>query len=96
MQPHRAWYQPLLVRSLGMDAAGAFLCRHLASVIFLVGFGGGIGAMYQAISGKAPAATPSIQATAPAEASISGITSIQRDPNTNQVKVQYTRSCLSR
>ena len=30
------------------------------SVIFMVGFGGGIGAMYQAMSGKTPAATPTI------------------------------------
>ena len=31
------------------------------------------------------------QVTTPSEASISGITSIQRDPNTNQVKVQYDK-----
>jgi len=90
VQPHRAWYHRFWfdpstwMRQVRFSPA-------LAAVIFMVGFGGGIGAMYQALSGKAPAAAPTMQATAPAEASISGITSIQRDPNTNQVKVQYDK-----
>ena len=57
----------------------------------MVGFGGGIGAMYQ-MSGQGHSAdTGGAGATAQSEASISGITSIQRDPNTNQVKVQYDK-----
>lgn len=55
----------------------------LASLIFLVGFGGGIGAMYSAM-GKGPAVHPSREA-----ASIGGITSIEKQPGTDNVKVQY-------
>jgi len=89
VQPHRAWYH-----RFSFDPA-AWLRQvrfspALASILFLVGFGGGIGTMYQ-MSSKVPATVPALQGAAPAEASISGITSIQRDPNTNQVKVQYDR-----
>jgi anti-sigma factor RsiW len=89
VQPRRSWYHRFSfdpstwMRQVRFSPA-------LASVIFLMGFGGGIGAMYQ-MSSKAPLASPAMQATTPAEASISGITSIQRDPNTNQVKVQYDK-----
>ena len=44
---------PVCVGSDGMAAASAILAA-LAAVIFVVGFGGGIGAMYRAMSGKAP------------------------------------------
>jgi hypothetical protein len=53
-------------------------------VIFIVGFGGGLGAMYS-VKGPATAATP------PVEASISGITSIEKQPGTDNVKVQYDK-----
>jgi anti-sigma factor RsiW len=87
VQPHRAWYHRFSFDPAAWMRQVRF-SPALASVIFMVGFGGGIGAMYQAMSGKAPA-VPAMQVTAPAEASISGITSIQRDPNSNQVKVSY-------
>ncbi len=90
VQPHRSWYHRFLFDPSAWMRQVRF-SPALASVIFLVGFGGGIGAMYQAMSGKAAVPVPSLQATAPAEASISGITSIQRDPNTNQVKVSYDK-----
>lgn len=89
IQPHRAWYH-----RLSFDPTTWLRQVHfspaLASIIFLVGFGGGIGTMFQ-MSSKTPATLPAVQGTAPAEASISGVTSIQRDPNTNQVKVQYDK-----
>jgi hypothetical protein len=90
VQPHRAWYHRLAFDPSAFLRQARF-SPALASIIFIVGFGGGIGTMYQAMSGKAPATTPAAQSTAPAEAAISGITSIQRDPNTNQVKVQYDK-----
>ncbi len=90
VQPHRAWYHRFAFDPTAWMRQVRF-SPALASVIFMVGFGGGIGAMYQAMSGKASGPAPAIQATVPAEASISGITSIQRDPNTNQVKVQYDK-----
>jgi len=89
VQPRRTWYQRFAFDPSAWMRQVRF-SPALASVIFLVGFGGGIGAMYQ-MSSKAPVTAPVMQATAPAEASISGITSIQRDPNTNQVKVQYDK-----
>jgi hypothetical protein len=61
----------------------------LAAVIFVVGFGGGIGAMYSAMSGKTP--VPHVVSSSPQEASISGITSIEKEPGTNNVKVQYDK-----
>jgi hypothetical protein len=61
----------------------------LAAVIFVVGFGGGIGAMYSAMSGKAT--VPRVVSGSPPEASISGITSIEKEPGTNNVKVQYDK-----
>ncbi len=90
VQPLRAWYHRFSFDPSAWMRQVRF-SPALASVIFLVGFGGGIGAMYQAMSGKAPATPPAMQATAPVEASISGITSIQRDPNSNQVKVSYEK-----
>jgi HEAT repeat protein/putative zinc finger protein len=90
VQPHRAWYHRLAFDPAAWLRQVRF-SPALASIIFLVGFGGGIGAVYQAMSGKAPAPATAVQSTTPAEASISGITSIQRDPNTNQVKVQYDK-----
>lgn len=90
VQPHRSWYHRFSFDPSAWMRQVRF-SPALASVIFMVGFGGGIGAMYQMSSGKAPATVPTMQAPAPAEASISGITSIQRDPNTNQVRVQYDK-----
>lgn len=89
VQPNRAWYHRFAfdpstwLRQVRFSPA-------LASIIFMVGFGGGIGAMYQATSHNRiidPGQPPSTVA----ESSISGITSIQRDPNSNQVKVQYDK-----
>ncbi len=63
----------------------------LAAVIFIVGFGGGIGAMYKMI----PATTSSVVATGssavttPDQASISGIRSVVQEPGSNQVTVKY-------
>jgi HEAT repeats/Putative zinc-finger len=58
----------------------------LASLIFLVGFGGGIGAMYSTMS---KGSQPVINKAKPEEASIGGITSIEKQPGTDNVKVQY-------
>lgn len=87
VHPHRKWYQRFAfdpstwMRQVRFSPA-------LASVIFLIGFGGGIGTMYKASMGKPTITTPIV---APAEASISGITSIERDPNSDKIKVQYDR-----
>jgi len=62
----------------------------LAAVIFIVGFAGGIGAAYKIVGGSGgdlrgsgPSGPP------PAEASISGISSVTQDPGSNQISIKY-------
>src|SRR5271166_3214895 len=68
-QPHRAWYQRFAFDPAAWLRQVRF-SPALAMAIFMVGFGGGLGAMYQ---------------------SIGGISSIEKDPTTNTVKVVYDR-----
>ena len=77
----RAWYHRLAFDPTAWLRQARF-SPALASLIFLVGFGGGIGAMYSAIKGAPTHSTPQ-------PASIGGITSIEKQPGTNNVKVQY-------
>ncbi len=59
----------------------------LAALIFLVGFGGGVGTMYRTVTQKdvlSPAA-----AQPRSEASILGVRSIQRDPASDRITIQY-------
>jgi HEAT repeats/Putative zinc-finger len=81
-QQNRAWYHRLAFDPMAWMRQVRF-SPALAMVIFLVGFGGGIGAMY---STKGPTAT-----IASPEASISGITSIEKQPGSDNVKVQYDK-----
>ena len=80
--PHRAWYQKFAFDPAAWLRQVRF-SPALAMAIFIVGFGGGLGAMYQSMRGKT---APQAQ-----EAAIGGITSIEKDPNTNTVKVQVDR-----
>ena len=84
--PRRAWYQKFAFDPAAWLRQVRF-SPALATAIFLVGFGGGLGAMYQSMRGKAVSQP---QETAQ-EAAISGITSIEKDPATNTVKVQVDR-----
>ncbi len=68
----------------------------LAAVIFIVGFGGGIGATYNFISSRSetsgvaivePASNPAQPAEA--AATIAGIQSITTEPGSNQVSIKY-------
>jgi HEAT repeats/Putative zinc-finger len=86
VQPHRAWYQRFAFDPSAWLRQVRF-SPALATVIFLVGFGGGLGSMYKAsMRNDLKAPTEGVQG-----ASISGITSIEKDPTTNTVKVQYDR-----
>ena len=89
VEPHRAWYHRLAFDPTAWLRQVRF-SPALASVIFLVGFGGGIGAMYKAASGSHPA-TPIVQSSLSPDVSIGGITSIERDPNSDSVKVHYEK-----
>lgn len=63
----------------------------LAAVIFLVGFGGGIGTMVKVSPTQVAGPTPitDIQPNAPVESSITGIRSVVQDPGSNQVRIKY-------
>ncbi len=86
-QQNRAWYHRLAFDPLAWMRQVRF-SPALAMVIFMVGFGGGLGAMY---SVKGPATSPTPATVSPTEASISGITSIEKEPGTDNVKVQYDK-----
>src|SRR5437762_5709721 len=59
----------------------------LAAAIFIVGFAGGIGATYQMMVNRVKG--PELPYTTPVESSISGISSIQQDPNSNRISIKY-------
>ena len=60
----------------------------LAAVLLMIGFGSGLGTMYSALAGKTPPPAPKPQVQ---EASIGGITSIDRKPNSDNVQIHYDR-----
>jgi anti-sigma factor RsiW len=60
----------------------------LASVIFMIGFGGGLGTMYRMSVSLHGAAAPAEQQ----EASIAGIQDIVQEPGTNRVRIDYERA----
>jgi hypothetical protein len=60
----------------------------LAAVIFMVGFGGGVGAMYRMNASMHGGASSAEQQ----EASIAGIRSIVQEPGSNRVRIDYERA----
>jgi len=86
VQPHRAWYHRLAFDPAAWLRQVRF-SPALAMAIFMVGFGGGLGAMYKSMRHG----TPLVPQETAQEAAIGGITSIEKDPATNTVKVQYDR-----
>jgi len=84
-EQRRSWYHRFVfdptqwLRQLRFSPA-------LAAVLLIVGFGSGLGTMYRVLGGvKSPKQPPTVQA------SIGGITSIDRQPNTGKVKINYDR-----
>jgi anti-sigma factor RsiW len=62
----------------------------LATTIFILGFGGGIGATYQFLHNPATGVAINQPQTAiPQQASISGIRSVVQEPGSNQVTIKY-------
>jgi HEAT repeats/Putative zinc-finger len=67
----------------------------LAAVIFMIGFGGGIGAMYKMMSPHTDTSTTTIsengpdKVAPPLESSITGIRSVTQEPGSNQVNIRY-------
>lgn len=91
-EQHRAWYQRFTFDPAAWLRQVRF-SPALATVIFLVGFGGGLGTMYKTThNGGTPQVTGQSQTSqAPTEASISGITSIDKEPNSDTIQVHYDR-----
>ena len=87
VQPHRAWYQRFAFDPSAWLRQVRF-SPALATLIFMVGFGGGLGAMYKTMRNPTPT---SLSSTVTMDAAIGGITSIEKDPATKTVKVQYDR-----
>jgi hypothetical protein len=88
IEPHRAWYHRFAFDPTAWLRQVRF-SPALASIIFIVGFGGGIGTMYRTMSpGKTTLGfTPEVHQ----ESSISGITAVEKLPGSNQVRVHYDR-----
>ncbi len=64
----------------------------LAAVIFIVGFGGGIGATYNYLTNRPPTTDVAVTDHKPAPvetAAITGIRSITQEPGSNQVSIKY-------
>ena len=65
----------------------------LASAILILGFAGGVGSTYKIYgsrpAGPGPVANHENPSQPPSDASIAGISSIERDPGTNQVSIKY-------
>jgi anti-sigma factor RsiW len=66
----------------------------LAAVIFIVGFGGGIGSTYNFLANRPPTTdisnyAPSTQASSVDASSIAGIRSVTQEPGSNQVSIKY-------
>ena len=62
----------------------------LAAVIFMIGVGAGIGAMYKMMPGdRGPIGVIHDPVQAPQEASITGIRSVVQEPGSNQVTIKY-------
>ena len=89
-QPGGFW-QRLIVEP-GMWLRQIRMAPALAAAIFIVGFGGGIGATYNFLANRSPIAEISNDdhSNQPIEASaIAGIRSVTQDPGSNQVSIKY-------
>ncbi len=91
-QPHGAWRRWLLEPATWWRQIR--LAPAAAALLFIVGFGAGIGATYRVLGARG-AATPvstvaqSPAQTAPAEASVVGIRTVNQQPGSNQVDIKY-------
>jgi hypothetical protein len=84
-QQNRAWYHRLAFDPTAWLRQVRF-SPALAAVLLVVGFGGGLGTMYRALGGSHPPKPTEVQG-----ASIAGITSIDRQPNSDKIKINYER-----
>jgi len=83
-EQNRAWYSRFVFDPAAWMRQVRF-SPALATVLLMIGFGSGVGTMYSVLGSTHP------PKTTPVEASIAGITSIDHQPNSNKVKIQYDR-----
>src|SRR5258708_16766938 len=89
-QPGGGWQR--LIFEPGTWLRQIRMAPALAAVIFIVGFGGGIGATYNFLANRPPTSdiaindhpTPSVEAS-----SVTGIRSVTQEPGSNQVSIKY-------
>ena len=85
-EQNRAWYHRFVFDPAAWLRQVRF-SPALAAVLLIVGFGSGLGTMYSTMGGKSgPIVKPPVE-----QASIGGITSIDRTPNTDKVQIHYDR-----
>jgi hypothetical protein len=82
----RAWYHRFAFDPAAWMRQVRF-SPALATVLLMIGFGSGVGAMYSVLGGAHPTSTQ----TPPVGASIAGITSIDHQPNSKKVQINYNR-----
>jgi HEAT repeats len=85
-EQNRAWYHRLVFDPTAWLRQVRF-SPALAAVLLIVGFGSGLGTMYRVLGGS----KPPVNNSAPVGASISGITAIDHQPNSNKVQIHYDR-----
>ena len=83
----RAWYHRLAFDPTAWLRQVRF-SPALAAILLIVGFGGGLGTMYSALGHGKIHVDPQLSTQ---ESSIAGITSIDRQPNSDKVKINYER-----
>lgn len=84
-EQRRAWYHRLVFDPTAWLRQMRF-SPALAAVLLIVGFGGGLGTSYSALHGTGVPKPATGQGT-----SIAGITSIDRQPNSDTVQIRYDR-----
>jgi len=86
-EQHRSWYHRFVFDPTAWLRQMRF-SPALAAVLLIVGFGSGVGTMYSVLGAKG---APVSQPQSVVGASIGGITSIDRQPNSNKVQIHYDR-----
>ncbi|MGC2111280.1 MAG: HEAT repeat domain-containing protein [Candidatus Korobacteraceae bacterium] len=85
-EQRRAWYHRLVFDPTAWLRQMRF-SPALAAILLIVGFGGGLGTMYSALGHGRINVDPKLGLNA----SIAGITSIDRQPNSDNVQIRYDR-----
>lgn len=83
-EQNRAWYHRFAFDPAAWMRQVRF-SPALATVLLMIGFGSGVGTMYSVLGSTASKTPP------PVEASIAGITSIDHQPNSKKVQINYNR-----